>query len=139
MCRCDLTVSLPALTPTKLQNACRVSIGLRADALARLLFLGIVFILASASAADDRLVELTESTWCCGSAGIYNLIQPGMAQQLLDRKLGYIKKTGARIVATANPGCLLQLINGARQQGLELRLAHPITLLAEAYRRGDEG
>ncbi|MGO8929660.1 MAG: (Fe-S)-binding protein [Limisphaerales bacterium] len=82
-----------------------------------------------------ELVELPESLWCCGSAGIYNIVQPEMANQLLERKLKQIKSTGASIVATGNPGCLLQLINGAEQQGLNLRVVHPITLLAEAYRR----
>ena len=84
-----------------------------------------------------KLVELPESSWCCGSAGIYNLVQPEMAGQLLDRKLAHIQSTGALTVATGNPGCLLQIINGARQQGLALRVVHPITLLAEAYRRGE--
>lgn len=82
-----------------------------------------------------KLVELPESSWCCGSAGIYNLTQPEMAAELLQRKLKHIKSTGAQIVATANPGCLLQLINGARNEGLDIRVAHPITLLAEEYRR----
>jgi glycolate oxidase iron-sulfur subunit len=82
-----------------------------------------------------RLVELPESTWCCGSAGIYNIVQPEMAGQLLDRKLRHIRSTQATVVANANPGCLLQLINGARQQGLQVRVVHPVTLLAEAYRR----
>jgi len=82
-----------------------------------------------------RLVELPESTWCCGSAGIYNLIQPEMANALLDRKIQHIKSTGATIVASANPGCTLQLINGAKKHGLNLRVVHPVTLLAEAYRR----
>ncbi|HYG23092.1 MAG TPA: (Fe-S)-binding protein [Verrucomicrobiae bacterium] len=81
-----------------------------------------------------RLIELTESSWCCGSAGIYNLIQPEMAGQLLQRKLDHIVSTGAHTVATANPGCLLQLENGARERGIRLRIVHPITLLAEAYR-----
>jgi glycolate oxidase iron-sulfur subunit len=81
-----------------------------------------------------RLVELTESTWCCGSAGIYNLTQPEMAQALLDRKLEHIRATGADVVATTNPGCLLQLLIGARQRGWPLRIAHPVSLLAEAYR-----
>lgn len=81
-----------------------------------------------------KLVELPESTWCCGSAGIYNLIQPEMANELLDRKVQRIKMTGAMTVATGNPGCLLQIMNGARKQGLRLRVVHPITLLAEAYR-----
>jgi glycolate oxidase iron-sulfur subunit len=82
-----------------------------------------------------KLVELAESTWCCGSAGIYNLIQPEMANELLDRKLKHIRATRVSVVATANPGCLLQIINGARRQNLPLRVVHPITLLAEAYRR----
>jgi glycolate oxidase iron-sulfur subunit len=81
-----------------------------------------------------KLIELPESTWCCGSAGIYNLIQPEMANQLLDRKIEKIVMTGALTVATGNPGCLLQVMNGARKHGLNLRVAHPITLLAEAYR-----
>ncbi|HSU57401.1 MAG TPA: (Fe-S)-binding protein [Candidatus Dormibacteraeota bacterium] len=82
-----------------------------------------------------KLVELVESSWCCGSAGIYNLTQPEMANQLLERKLRHIESTGAATLATANPGCLLQIVNGARNKGIALRVAHPITLLAEAYRR----
>jgi glycolate oxidase iron-sulfur subunit len=81
-----------------------------------------------------KLMELPEANWCCGSAGIYNLTQPEMAGQLLERKIDHIKSTGATTVATANPGCLLQIINGAAQAGLKLRVVHPITLLAEAYR-----
>jgi glycolate oxidase iron-sulfur subunit len=80
------------------------------------------------------LVELPESTWCCGSAGIYNLIQPEMANELLDRKLAHVKSTGAPIVAMANPGCLAHVANGVRRQKFALRLVHPISLLAEAYR-----
>jgi glycolate oxidase iron-sulfur subunit len=82
-----------------------------------------------------KLIELPESNWCCGSAGIYNIVQPEMADRLLDRKLKHIQGTGALVVATANPGCQLQLLNGARQRGLTVRVAHPMTLLAEAYRR----
>ncbi len=81
-----------------------------------------------------QLIELPESTWCCGSAGIYNLTQPEMAGQLLDRKVDHIVTTGATTVATGNPGCLLQIQNGCRQRGLNLRIVHPVTLLAEAYR-----
>ncbi|MBU6401150.1 MAG: (Fe-S)-binding protein [Verrucomicrobia bacterium] len=84
-----------------------------------------------------RLVELPESNWCCGSAGIYNLVQPEMANRLLERKLQHIRSTRAPIVATGNPGCLLQLVNGARAAGVPLRVVHPVTLLAEAYRAGE--
>jgi glycolate oxidase iron-sulfur subunit len=80
------------------------------------------------------LTELPESTWCCGSAGIYNLIQPEMATQLLERKIKHIVATEATVVATGNPGCLAQIANGVRRQNIPVRLVHPITLLAEAYR-----
>jgi glycolate oxidase iron-sulfur subunit len=83
-----------------------------------------------------KLVELPESTWCCGSAGIYNLIQPEMAGDLLKRKVQHIESTGAQVVATGNPGCLLQIMNGFRERKLPMRVVHPITLLAEAYRSG---
>ncbi len=82
-----------------------------------------------------QLVELFESSWCCGSAGIYNLTQPEMAGELLERKMKHIRATNCTVVATGNPGCLLQLVNGAKDAGLPLRVAHPVTLLAEAYRR----
>jgi len=82
-----------------------------------------------------RLTELPEANWCCGSAGIYNLTQPEMADQLLERKMNHVISTQATTVATGNPGCLLQLINGCKQRGVHLRVAHPVTLLAEAYRR----
>ena len=84
------------------------------------------------------LVPLADSDQCCGSAGIYNLTQPEMAGQLLERKVRHIRSTGASIVATANPGCLLQVINGCRAAGVDVRVAHPITLLAEAYRRSGD-
>jgi glycolate oxidase iron-sulfur subunit len=60
-----------------------------------------------------------------------------MAGQLLQRKLDHILSTGAPVVATGNPGCLLQLVNGAKARGMSLRVVHPVTLLAEAYRRED--
>ncbi len=85
------------------------------------------------------LVELPESTWCCGSAGIYNLIQPEMAGQLLDRKVNHILSTGVDTVATGNPGCLLQVQHGMRQRGKSIRVVHPVTLLAEAYRHEGAG
>jgi glycolate oxidase iron-sulfur subunit len=81
-----------------------------------------------------ELVELPESTWCCGSAGIYNITQPEMSQKLLQRKLANIAKTRAQVVASANPGCSVQLEAGVRQATLKLRIVHPVSLLAEAYR-----
>ena len=58
-----------------------------------------------------------------------------MAGDLLTRKLNHVRATGATTVATGNPGCLLHMVNGARKQGLNVRLAHPVTMLAEAYRK----
>jgi glycolate oxidase iron-sulfur subunit len=81
-----------------------------------------------------KLTELPESMWCCGSAGIYNIVQPEMANDLLERKVKHIRSTGAQVVATGNPGCMLQVMNGCRSAGMDVRIAHPVTLLAEAYR-----
>ena len=86
-----------------------------------------------------KLTELPESNWCCGSAGIYNVIQPEMANQLLDRKLKHIVSTKAAVIATGNPGCLAHIANGLRREKIQMRLAHPITLLAEAYRAEARG
>jgi len=80
------------------------------------------------------VAPLAESMWCCGSAGIYNLIQPEMAEKLLQRKLDHIEATGAEIVATGNPGCLLQIQNGLAARGRKVEVAHPVSLLARAYR-----
>jgi len=84
-----------------------------------------------------ELVELPESTWCCGSAGIYNITQPEMSEKLLQRKIANITTTGAPIVASANPGCSVQLEAAVRDSNLKLKIAHPISLLAEAYRKSD--
>jgi len=85
-----------------------------------------------------KLTELTESTWCCGSAGVYNITQPETSGRLLNRKLGHIARTGCGTVATSNPGCMVQLESGLRgEAGKEgrTRVRHTISLLAEAYRR----
>jgi len=81
------------------------------------------------------LTELPESSWCCGSAGIYALTQPEQAEALLTRKVGHIQATGAKIVATANPGCHLQIARGLKNASVNVRVMHPVSLLAEAYRR----
>jgi glycolate oxidase iron-sulfur subunit len=78
------------------------------------------------------LVELADSDLCCGSAGLYNVLHPEMADRLLDLKLDRIQATGARVVVTGNPGCLMQIAKGARARGLDLELAHPVTLLARS-------
>lgn len=80
------------------------------------------------------LVDLPEANWCCGSAGVYNLTQPDTAAQMARRKLDNIRKTGCTTVATANPGCLLQLQKFAEMQGMTLEVLHPVTLLARSVR-----
>jgi glycolate oxidase iron-sulfur subunit len=81
-----------------------------------------------------QLEELKESTWCCGSAGIYNITQPEMAAKLQKRKIQHLGATSAAIVSTANPGCHLQLENGLKSCGDRRAVRHPISLLAQAYR-----
>ena len=81
------------------------------------------------------LTELPEASWCCGSAGIYALTQPEQADALLQRKVGHIATTGAALVATANPGCHLQIARGLQSAGSPAQVVHPVTLLARAYRR----
>ena len=84
-----------------------------------------------------ELTELPESTWCCGSAGIYNITQPEMANKLLERKVGHIRSTGAEVVTMGNPGCSLHITNGLAKCQSDVRVAHPITLLAESYCKED--
>lgn len=84
-----------------------------------------------------KVIELPESNWCCGSAGIYNITQPEQSAKLLARKLDRIEETKAPVVATSNPGCHLQLAGGlSAAVGHACReVTQPVTLLAEAYRR----
>ncbi len=81
------------------------------------------------------LVELAESSWCCGAAGIYTITQPEQAERLLGRKTANVMSTGASWVATANPGCQLQVARGLDAAGADINVAHPVSLLARAYRR----
>ena len=81
-----------------------------------------------------KLVELKEADWCCGSAGIYNITNQEMAGKLLDRKMQNIMASKASIIATGNPGCMMQIALGARARGLDLQVLHPVQLLDEAYR-----
>jgi glycolate oxidase iron-sulfur subunit len=84
---------------------------------------------------DVSLIELPESSWCCGSAGVYAITQPAQAELLLGRKTANIMTTGAEWVATANPGCHLQVARGLAAAGAPVQVIHPVSLLARAYRR----
>ncbi|MFQ5803496.1 MAG: (Fe-S)-binding protein [Candidatus Methylomirabilales bacterium] len=81
-----------------------------------------------------QLVELAESDFCCGSAGLYNVLHPDVAQKFLDRKIDRIKETGAELVVSANPGCTLQIEKGLKARGLDIRVLHPMELLDWSYR-----
>ena len=80
-----------------------------------------------------EIAPLEESDWCCGSAGSYNLTQTEISMQLLDRKMGHVKDSGAPVVCTGNPGCQIQIAFGARKRDMDLRVVHPVVLLDEAY------
>lgn len=80
-----------------------------------------------------KLVPLQEAEQCCGSAGIYNLLHTDLSMKVLDRKMSYLKETGADAVVTTNPGCLLQLEAGIAEQKLPMKVYHIVELLDEAF------
>ena len=73
---------------------------------------------------------------CCGSAGVFNLLQPDTADQLGSRKVENLLSTGAEAVASANPGCLLQLMHGLRRRGFKTMPAFHMVELLDASIRG---
>ena len=80
-----------------------------------------------------ELMEMNESSLCCGSAGIYNIIRKQMADDLGDRKAGHVIDTCADCVVTANPGCHMQLRTSLRRNGSEMPVRHIVEILDEAY------
>jgi glycolate oxidase iron-sulfur subunit len=81
--------------------------------------------------AGENFVELPESDVCCGSAGSYNLTEPEMAERLQRRKVKNILNTGAQVVVTSNPGCMLQIEAGLKKAGAKIRVEHIADFLAE--------
>jgi len=79
------------------------------------------------------MVEMKEADWCCGGAGSYNLAHPELSIQVLERKMGRIQDTGAQVVATSCPACVIQLSYGARTAGQGLAVKHVAELLAASY------
>jgi len=86
-----------------------------------------------------RLREMNESSVCCGSAGIYNLTEPEMSRRLRDRKVANVMETGASVVATANPGCAMQVAAGLKHAGGVAKVRHVVELLDDAYTNYSEG
>jgi glycolate oxidase iron-sulfur subunit len=81
-----------------------------------------------------KLTEIAEADLCCGSAGVYNLLNPEPAIELGDRKARNVLATGASTLVTANPGCLMQIAASARRLGKPLALAHTVTVLDASIR-----
>ena len=80
-----------------------------------------------------EFAPLAGSERCCGGAGIYNLLEPDLSARVLEEKLANIRATGAKILATGNPGCQMQIGAGVLLSGMDLIVCHPIELLDEAY------
>jgi glycolate oxidase iron-sulfur subunit len=81
-----------------------------------------------------ELLEIPEAAICCGSAGIYNLVQPEAATQLGDRKAGHVAALNADMVVSANPGCLLQLESALARMRRKLPVRHIVELLDASIR-----
>lgn len=83
----------------------------------------------------SRFKEMPFADVCCGSAGIYNVVQHDMSMQILERKMEQANSTQPEVIATANTGCMLQLRAGVQMHGKGQRVAHVIEILDEAYRK----
>jgi len=79
---------------------------------------------------------LNEAEMCCGSAGTFNITQPKLSLQVLQRKMDNIKRSGADTVVTSNIGCMIQLERGAEMNGMNLRVCHIVDILDEALNNG---
>ena len=83
-----------------------------------------------------ELVELKQPDQCCGSAGVYNIVQAEAANAILDKKMSGIAATGAEIIVPTNPGCHMQLQYGVRKARLPMRVVHLVEILDQSYRQG---
>ena len=81
-----------------------------------------------------KLREPIDAALCCGSAGVYNMLQPEVAEELGQQKVTNLLNTGAQLIASANPGCSLQIIKHLQLQGKEIKLMHPMELLDYSIR-----
>lgn len=126
----DLLQKSPGLPGTVItyHDACHLAHGQRIASVPRTLL---------ASIPGATLIELPEANTCCGSAGIYNVLQPEMARKLLDRKVDNINKTGATIVATGNPGCHGWIAQGCQEQR-SARVMHTAEVLDAAFGSGNK-
>jgi len=110
------------------QDSCHLAHGQRIAAAPRRLLRSIPGLDFREMAAPDR---------CCGSAGLYSLVQRDMSMRVLDAKMDDVRRTGAGVIATANPGCMSQLEAGMRRHSIGGRVVHVIELVDEAMRAGE--
>ena len=83
-----------------------------------------------------KYTELEEASWCCGSAGIYNVVRYDDAVKQLERKMKNIKNTNANIVLTGNPGCMGQIKYGTQKFNVNVEVLHPVTLIKQLMKLG---
>lgn len=89
---------------------------------------------------ETEYVELPKKKYCCGSAGIYNLLQPKLANDILDKKMSHVKDTNSAVLITANPGCFLQMKLGIYKEGMEnaIEAKHVVDYLVESIERAEK-
>ena len=80
-----------------------------------------------------EVIEIANGDRCCGAAGLYNVTEPEMSGRLRAEKAEAVRDTGAHVIASANPGCTMQIAAGMRELGVEVEVVHPVELLARAY------
>ncbi len=78
-------------------------------------------------------VEMPRADSCCGSAGVYNVMQNEISMKILDEKMEFVAMVKPEIIATANVGCMLQLAAGARRKGMKAEVLHVVELLDRVY------
>ncbi len=81
-----------------------------------------------------ELREIADADLCCGSAGIYNVLNPVAARELGDRKAANVLRTKAQLLVTANPGCLMQVASSVERTGEKIALAHTVEVLDASIR-----
>ena len=86
--------------------------------------------------AGLAITEIPNGDRCCGAAGLYNVLQPAMSGELRRRTAEAVARAGAPVVASANPGCTMQIAAGLAELGADIEVLHPVELLDRAYRRG---
>jgi glycolate oxidase iron-sulfur subunit len=81
-----------------------------------------------------RVISMPDAAQCCGSAGLFTLLEPAMSRAVLAPKLASLAEARPQVVATGNPGCLMQLGAGLAAAGVPAAVRHPVELLDESYR-----